>query len=276
MAQINATSGVVWDDTNKILYLSDETSHVVRAVDAKATPPTITTYAGGANISLAPWGDGNVATQATLDPGDLTIGPDGALYIADFYYANGIRRVDPSSKVISTFIAPSTGCSPTYQFDTCYGSDQNCHMAWDSSGNLYLAGLFCGGIGGSNGLFDGIGKRASNGSWTQILGAYGVPAGQTADGTLATAYSTGSFGGINGMAVDGSGQLHFFDGNLFKIERIDLTGHVYAVTGTGTQGYYGDGVPASMGQISRVYSMLFVGTHMLFPDYDNSTVREIY
>ena len=77
----------VYDPNDKVIYLGDGRQRNVAAV-----PRVITTFAGGGTPADG-LGDGLPATQAQLnEPGGLTLGTDGSLYIADTFN-NRIRKV---------------------------------------------------------------------------------------------------------------------------------------------------------------------------------------
>jgi DNA-binding beta-propeller fold protein YncE len=80
------------------LYIADQSNHRVRQVDLATG--IITTVAGTGQAEY--FGDGLAASEAALSgPSGLTIGFDGALYIADTF--NGrIRMIDPETGLIGT------------------------------------------------------------------------------------------------------------------------------------------------------------------------------
>ncbi|MBK6804348.1 MAG: hypothetical protein IPG84_05545 [Betaproteobacteria bacterium] len=80
------------------LYIADTGNGLIRRV----TPNGIITTVAGNGTSGAFSGDGGPATAARLNsPGDVALGPDGSLYIADTYHLR-IRRVGPDG-TINTF-----------------------------------------------------------------------------------------------------------------------------------------------------------------------------
>jgi RHS repeat-associated protein len=81
-AQVCHPSGIALGDDGS-LYIAEEGGHRIRHV---GTDGIITTVAGGGGLL----GDGGPATDANLDsPADVSVGPDGSLYIAD----SGNRRI---------------------------------------------------------------------------------------------------------------------------------------------------------------------------------------
>ena len=109
-------------DSKGRLYIADSYYHRVRRV---GTDGIITTIAGngcGASrqsygLDCPPFGDGGPATEASLNPNRVAVGPDGSLFMLD--YPPRIRRVDPLFQGYSSsdFGLPSHTSSELYHFD---------------------------------------------------------------------------------------------------------------------------------------------------------------
>ena len=92
----------------------------VRKVDPRGI---LTTVAGGGKSGVANQGDNGPATQAVLSrPEDLVMDSAGSLFIAD-YDAGRVRKVDPTSGVITT---------------VAQGLSSPSGLAIDAAGNLYV------------------------------------------------------------------------------------------------------------------------------------------
>lgn len=92
------------NDSYGNLYISDIGNAVVRKIDI--VTGIITTVAGNGTTGYS--GDGGPATSAQLDANfDVTVDPDGNIYIADFNN-NVIRKVNTSG-IISTYAGNGTG-----------------------------------------------------------------------------------------------------------------------------------------------------------------------
>jgi uncharacterized protein (TIGR03437 family) len=115
-------------------------------------------------------------------------------------------------------------------------------------------------------------------------------AGATAPGvvytisTLAGSSSVGDggpavsaqFGNIQGIAVDHSGILYLSDTDHNLIRKIDASGIVTTIAGTGVAGYAGDGGPATAAQINLPYGMAAdLAGNVYFADLGNNRVRRI-
>jgi sugar lactone lactonase YvrE len=86
---------------NDVLYFADSGHNQIRAIDLKASPPTIRTVAGTSQAKHY-GGDGGRATDAQLNtPQGLWVTPDGTVYISDSDN-NLVRKVDGATGTIST------------------------------------------------------------------------------------------------------------------------------------------------------------------------------
>lgn len=99
--------------------------------------------------------------------------------------------------------------------------------------------------------------------------------GNRGDGGLAT---NAMIFGAGAMTTCG-GVTYFADTDNFVIRSIDSLGNIHRVAGTGTQGYSGDGGPATLAQIGHVFGLAcFVGTSpavLIVSDADSGTLRLI-
>jgi class 3 adenylate cyclase len=134
-AQLNSPHGIAVDSFGK-LYIADTANNRIRLVNLN--DGSITTVVGtGVTGSL---GDGGLATQAELNaPQGVALGLDGNLYIADTGN-NRIRKVDPSSGVITTIAG--TG-EPGYSGDHGQANLARLNgplsVAVSSNGLIYIA-----------------------------------------------------------------------------------------------------------------------------------------
>jgi uncharacterized repeat protein (TIGR01451 family) len=89
--------------------------------------------------------------------------------------------------------------------------------------------------------------------------------------------SVASFGYIYGLAKDDAGNIYVGDEQNYRIRKIDaVTGIVTTIAGTGTQGYTGDGGPATSADICGPFQNLCSdGANLYFFDLTNHVIRKI-
>ncbi len=136
-ARFKGPQGICVDDTGNI-YVADAGNHVIRKID---TFGFVSTVAGDATLGAGYFGDGGVATFAQLDsPYSVAVDHKGNLYINDFNN-NVIRRVDASTKIITT-ITDATG-TPGYSGDNGTSTAATINaprgMCVDLANSLYFA-----------------------------------------------------------------------------------------------------------------------------------------
>lgn len=246
MASFTYPIGVATDN-NGNLYISDNVSYKIRKVNRNGI---ITTIAG--NGSLGYDGDGDPAINAKIGiPYCLTVDKTGNLY-ASFLRDNIIRKIDTSgiiSTVAGTGIPGYNGDDiPANEAQLAYPSG----LAADNDGNLYIADYL-------NGR---IRKIDINGVITTVAGG----------GNEYTDNISASKAYLHlpvGVAIDNRGNLYVSAFN--KIHKVNSSGIISTVAGTGYKGYSGDNGPALNAQLSNP-SMLaldnsdniyFIDTHRI-------------
>ena len=172
--------------------------------------------------------------------------------VADVVYGNVVNNV------AGTGVAGYSGDggpAVAAQLNQPYG------LCQDPKGNFYI------GTRGDNrirviGTDKNIHTFAGNGS-----------AGYTGDGGAAT---QASLEGINGLWGDAKGNIYVSDSIAGVIRRIDTSGIITTIAGTGTPGYSGDGGPAKSAQLGHPNGIGVdaIGNIYVGDDYVN-TVRRI-
>jgi RHS repeat-associated protein len=222
-----------YDPVSRVLYLGDGERRTATAFgDAFAT------VAGNGGWWYG--GDGGPATEASLsDPREIAVGPDGSLYIADLV-DNRIRRVGPDG-VITTVAGngtqgfggdggPATQASLNYPSGVAVWPDGGLYI--EDAGNQRIRRV------GPDGVITTV---AGNG--TQGFGGDGGPATQA---------SLGLVEGLSfspGIAVGPDGSLYIADTGNSRIRRVGPDGVITTVAGNGTQGFGGDGGPATQASL---------------------------
>ena len=238
------------------LYIADAFNHRIRRVD---TSGTITTIAGTAERGFS--GDGGPAADAQLHlPHGVAVDGSGNLFIAD-YGNNRIRRVDASGTI--TTIA-GTG-EPGFGGDGGLAADAQLYaphgVEVDGSGNLFIADY-------SN---NRIRRVDASGTITTIAGTgepgFGGDGGPVVEAQLSLP---------RGVAVDGAGNLFIADTGNNRIRRVDPSGTITTIAGTGEPGFGGDGGLAADAQLYAPYDVAVDGSGNLFiADSANSRIRQV-
>jgi sugar lactone lactonase YvrE len=135
-ARVQAPYGLALDGDGN-LYFADTGNNRIRKVAADGT---ITTVAGNGTPNAAP--DGSPAIESGLDqPTGLAIGPDGALYVAE-YNPGRLRRIDLGTGQITTIMGDPTTYSEGPLGDGGPAREATLsnpgHLAFDGDGNLYV------------------------------------------------------------------------------------------------------------------------------------------
>lgn len=206
-------------------------------------------------------GDGKTATSAALQsPQYAAMDRTGNLYIAD-YLNHRIRRVSASgiiSTAAGTGIAGFSGDSGSAKaakinMPTGIGIDAAKNIVFSDSAN------------------NRIRKISSAGVITTIAGT-GV-AGYSGDGGLATAAMISK---PYGLALDANGNLFFSDLGNQRIRKIDTSGVITTVAGTGIAGFSGDGGPATSAQLNGATGLAAGNGGVLYiADTENLRVRKV-
>jgi sugar lactone lactonase YvrE len=266
-------TGIVLDEPNNRLYVSDTGNKVVRLIDL--TTQKISTYAGGASIGQPGYGAGNPATSASfLNPHHLSIGPDGALYVADVGM-DRIRRIDPGSKILTDWLkADSSNCTSRVTFSSC-GSVATgaCQLRWDSAGNAYLSGNFGGTQAGNCAATPGIVRVANavTNSLTAVVGRYQAT---TSDGRPAVDTQLSA---IPYFDLDADANIYLSNPSSHTIQRIDVTnGKLTTLAGNGTASFAGENSVATAAMLNKPSPIAVdAAGNLLFGEQSNFTLRAI-
>lgn len=262
-AQINLVYHPAVDAAGN-LYIPDYNNHVIRKVD---TAGIITTVAGipGVEASIfVPSGDGGPATSGTLRyPTSVAFDSEGNMYITEVGYER-VRKVDTNG-IITTVAGSSTG-APGYSGDggpaTAALLRGPMDVAADSAGNIYIAEIF-------NHVIRKVDHATGNISTVAGTGADGFSGdgGPANMAQLNTPYS---------IDFDDSGNLYIADRNNNRVRKVDSSGNISTVAGTGASGYSGDGGPATSAAMSQPMGLTVDDDGTLYVvEMNNHVVRKI-
>ena len=203
------------------VYVADRRNRRVRMIDASGT---VTTLAGNGEDTLACvgedgywWSDGGSAEAACLgNPRGVGADTAGNVFVAA---VNRILKIDASGTISTLALAG-------YK-NTAGG------MAVDAVGNVYVVGtqdraVYKIDASGTVTTFAGTGEEGSGGD--------GGPATQA------------QFAAPTGVAVDVVGNVYVADSGNNRVRRIDPSGTITTLAGTGEEGFRGDGGPATEAQ----------------------------
>jgi trimeric autotransporter adhesin len=194
----------------------------------------IATVAGNGIIGYS--GDGGAAASAALNnPLGVAVDAFKNPFIAD-YANNRVRKVD-SFGMISTVAGTGTaGYSGDGGLALSAKLNHPVGVAADVAGDIYVADE-------GNGR---IRKIGTDGVITTVAGNGG--AAYSGEGGPATAAEMGF---PSGIAVDGVGNLYIALGALARVCKVDVSGTVSTIAGTGIVGYSGDGGSATAAQLNE-------------------------
>jgi uncharacterized protein (TIGR03437 family) len=212
------------------------------------------------------WGDGGAATSGQLNkPGSLTLDSKGNIYFSD-YYTFVVRMVTASTDFLSTIAGNGANGYVNGSQTTANGGDISqvgfVHgIAVDGNGNVYISDT-------SNFV---IRKIDTSMNTTTFAGAN--QRGYGGDGGAAT---SAQLWFPAGLALDKSGNLYVADYGSITVRKIDTSGKISTVAGTGSFGNSGDGGPANKAALGQPLSLAIDSAGNIFiGDTGNSNIREI-
>src|ERR1019366_6912050 len=259
-ASLSNPAGLVVDSAGN-LYFADKGNYVVREVN---TAGIINTVAGGAALPNST-GDGGPATSAGLySPAGVAVDSAGNLYIAD-PLGGRVRKVDTSGN-ISTVAGTGTlgysgdgGPALSAQILPPIG------LAVDAKGNLYIAESGAG--------VPHVRKVDASGIITTFAGS-GSSTGFSGDGGPAV---NAQFNTLAGLAVDQAGNLYIADAGNYRLRKVDTSGIITTVAGTGQIGLWGTGDGgAATGAALQPSGLAFDAAGNLYvSDYSAGRIRKI-
>lgn len=220
---------------------------------------TVNTAAGNGEPGFSGDDDAAIAAQLYF-PYGLGIDNSANLYIGE-YYNYRVRKVS-SSGLISTIAGTGNqGYSNDGSLATTADISLPSAVAVDAGGNVYFADY-----GNAR-----IRKIATNGTVTTIAGTGTV--GYSGDGGPATSANINT---PSGLAIDAIGNIYFTDRSSNVIRKIDTSGVISTIAGTGASGFGGDLGTATSATLSMPHGIAIgPGNKIYFADMANNRIRMI-
>jgi uncharacterized protein (TIGR03437 family) len=239
---------------------------------ATAQQYNISTIAGLHNVQ-GWYGDLGAATSAELDfPLRVAVDSKGNVFIAD--YETFVMR-EISAGTINTVAG-----SGTFGFQGDGGTGiqaflSDVHgLAVDSNGNIYIADT-------DNGVVRKLTAPGAIATPAGIISTFAgvapatgvVTHGYSGDGGAATSAELSQPAGV---AVDSSGNVYIADFGNYTIRKVDTSGKISTIAGTGAAGYSGDGGPANKAALALPYAIAVDPAGDIYiSDLGNTNIREI-
>jgi len=234
------------DNANNV-YIS--ASNRIRKISAAGI---ITTFAGSGYYEYS--GDGGPASAANLaNSRGMAFNSAGELIIAE---NTRIRKISTSG-IITTIAGDYHGEFHGENIPATAASLFSLAIAIDNTGVIYFSDQY-------------RIRRISPSGIVNTVAGIGIN-GYTGDGGPATDARIGS---LSGITADNAGNIYFSASN--RIRKIDASGIISTVAGTGTAGYSGDNGPATVALLSNPNGIFADATGNIFlSDAGNHVIRKI-
>jgi RHS repeat-associated protein len=236
------------------LYIADDSNNRIRVVNPAGQ---INTLAGGGSATP---GDGAPATAAPLAaPNDVSIGPDGSLYIADRSNQR-VRKVAPDGTMTTIAGTGAFGFSGDTNAATAAQLYNPSGVLVTANNTIYIADE-------NNNRIRVINPAG------QINTLAGGGAATAGDGAPATAAPLGS---PRDVAIGPDGSLYIADRSNHRIRRVAPDRTISTVAGSGTAGFAGDSGQATSAQLNYPSGVAVASDGTIFvADTYNHRIRKI-
>lgn len=265
IATVNASTGVVTGiaaGTATITCSATNTcgtTYVTYAVTVAAPAAStygISTYAGTGTLGFS--GDGGAASSAQFSyPYAVAASSTGNVYVVD-QLNNRIRKIT-SAGIISTIAGTGTyGNTGDGGAATAATLANPQGVAVDAAGNVYVADY------GNN----RIRKISTTGIISNFAGS-----GTGIDGGAAT---TADVYHPAAVAVDASGNVYIAETGNNRVRKVNTSGIISTIAGTGVSGYSGDAGAATAAKLSSPYGVTVDASgNVYIADLGNNRIRKV-
>lgn len=249
-----------------IIYFSDYGNNIIRKIDASGIITTIAGVPGSIPpIPPGPSGDGLPATSVTLgNAWGVAIDGSGNVIIADAMCYR-VRKINTTTGLLSNVAGNGlfgfAGDGGAATAAACRVNEPS-GVAVDAAGNIYIADY------GNNRI-----RMINTSGVISTIAGVGLPYGYSGDGGPASA---ARFYSPKGIAVDNSNNIYICDGTNNAVRKINTSGIINTIAGTGVAGYSGDGIPALSAQLNTPTGVAVrYDGDVFIADNNNSRVRRI-
>jgi sugar lactone lactonase YvrE len=257
--KLNEPMGIAVDASGN-LFIADSGNHCIRKVIPSGALSTIAgTGTAGFNEDESDASKNKAKNAQLTHPTGVAVDLNGNLVIADSGN-NRIRKI--ASGIISTVAGNGNS---GFSGDGGSATSAQLHLpnsvTVDMAGNLYISDSYNFRI-----------RKVTPGGVISTIAGQGT-AGFSGDGGLATSAQLYL---PMGISLDASDNLYIADYVNRRIREVASDGLINTVAGIGTQGFSGDGGPATLAQLHLPTGVSSDGTGNLFiADSNNSRIRKV-
>jgi len=209
-AQFSSPKSLAFDKAGNLL-IANTNCHTIQKIDASGN---VTTLAGSRGAGAK---DGPAAVASFRYPYDLTIHPNGDIYVSDTFNYK-IRKITPAG-IVSTFAGTGQrGLKNTTRLSATFNQPKG--LAFDKLGNLFVV----------DGRNHTIRKIDTSGKVTTF-------AGSGRKGWKDGSHSIAQFSDPNDIAFTSKGELLVIDSGNHRIRKVTSNGDVSTIVGSGVRGH---------------------------------------
>ena len=223
---------IIFDNIGNLIFT--DRSNRIRKID---TFGVISTIAGTGVPGYS--GDGGPATAANIGVGGITIDAIGNIYFTGF---NRVRKIDTSGIVSTIAGFDSSGIGGDGGPATAAHLNSPRGLAYDASGNLYIADFY-------NSRIRKINTSGIISTFAGTSYPTGIPPIDGSPATLANLSLP------SGVKVDLWGNVYFIDGNYNIVRKVNTSGQIYKIAGNGGVSIIGEGGPATAAFLYNVWDV---------------------